>query len=179
MLPDHARKGMIAAVIGSCLAGILILVPALVSFSLKLIPSKPPAALAAAPMAKAVPAPDSVAETPPEDGRFGLAKEVYTATKSVGRPAEAKALAGAFSQTAEKVRQEDPSIWSILSWIKSASDEAIPDSSQETWADLQNKLSARLTSLYGSGQLASASDWADCFEEIARGLEAAGRPVTL
>jgi hypothetical protein len=174
MLQKPPRPGMVPI-----LVGILLLVPALAGFGLKIIPEERPAVLATTPTAQAVLSPVAVAETLPDNGRFGLAKEVFSASKSVGRPAEAKALAGAFSQTADKVRQEKPGMWSILSWIKSASADAIPESSQETWADLQSQLSAKLTALYGSGKLASPGDWADCFAEIARGLNAAGESTRL
>lgn len=137
-----------------------------------LSPAKP-----ATPGAELVPVADH--ESAIEDGRFGLAVEVYNSSKSLRRPVEAKALAGAFHQTAEKVLNEKASAWTISGWIKSASAQAISESSQEKWDALQDRLSSKLTSLYWSGKLASAQDWADCFTEIARGLEAASEPAML
>jgi hypothetical protein len=164
---------------GVGLVGLLILVPLLACVGQKNFPQDHPAGTANPPIAQAVLWTDSVAESAPENGRFRLAEDVYAASKTLGRPAEARALAGAFRQTADKVRREEPGLWSTLSWIKSASQDALPESSREKWADLQNELSAKLTALYGSGKLGSPSDWAECFAEIARGLDAAGESTAI
>lgn len=110
----------------------------------------------------------------PEDGRFGMAVLTYNAAKAVNRPAEAVLLAGAFRKTAQETRDENLGILSILSRLRKNT-AVVPDESKSYWQGCNDLLSSKLKSLYSAGKLSTANDWAECFEEIARGLEAAGK----
>ena len=120
------------------------------------------------------PAPNPAPNPEPEDGRFALAKTAYRLAKQVNRPAEAMALAEAFLDTSAKVNEGKLSgkLW-IIKELQAATAKAIPDASQVHWQTARQKLNSGVRILYGSGQLASDTDWADCFAEIGRGLKAA------
>lgn len=133
-------------------------------------PNPPP------PMPPTPPGPNPPAPNPgPEDGRFGVAKLAFNAGKSVNRPAECAALATAFRNAAKETRDKDLGVLSILSLLRRETGKAIPDSSRGYWESANSVLSSKLKSLYGDGRLGGSKDWADCFDEVAIGLEAASK----
>ena len=111
----------------------------------------------------------------PEDGRFAVAVLSYSAAKAVGRPQEASALGAAFRTIAKTIRDDQPGILSIMGLVRRETAKAIPESSKGAWSGFNDVIQTKLKSLYSGGQLSSTKDFADCFDELAVGLEYAAK----
>jgi hypothetical protein len=121
------------------------------------------------------PEPNPPAPMPgPVDGRFAVARFAFEQAKSVGRPQEAAALAAAFHQTAEKTRSDGLAGPAVINVLKAACNAVVLPPSRAAWSGVNGAIGAKLREFYGAAKLGSPGDWADCLDEISRGLQAAG-----
>lgn len=131
------------------------------------------------------PTPNPTPPTPPPpdpgpiDGSFGIARLVWKSAKDVQRPDECRALASAFKDLAEYVRENEPGKMTIIGvpgikegLVQKYVARAIPPASRPAWSAFGAVVESAVKESYNARKLRNSADWANLFDEIATGLEA-------
>lgn len=146
------------------------------------------------------PLPQPIVPTPqpkpdgPDDGRFGIARAVWSMAQKIGSPdlkTECRVLASNFEIVASKVasgslnselpfgQEPDPKVvqilrpqWAVISEALSELNAPVIEKNSAAWDVPSKTLGKTISTFYKEKKLKTNKDWSDLFNEIAMGLRA-------